>query len=225
MKFTVAGAVLFTCLLASAWAQTDATITGRVVDAVGEPVASVKLDISEQGKFQVHRLRGRYKTEEDGTFNIQHVPWGTYIVETSKQDEGYADTAMAFYSNPKPPTVTVSPILSSQDLTIVLGPKAGVLDASAVVDAVTGAHVDAVVTLRRVDSGSGIMTSSMVKNLLVPSVTPVTLEVNAQGYATWYYPGTTDASKGGTLSLQPGQKVELRIALQPAGSPSAVRDQ
>jgi Carboxypeptidase regulatory-like domain len=216
MQFPASACFLLICSATGAWAQTEGAITGKVVDSGGKPVASVAVDISEKGKaLRGHRLRGQAWTGADGTFRIQHVPLGTYIVETSKSEDGYPDTALAFYSNLKIPTVSVSPIVPDQEVTIVLEPKAGILDASDVVDAITGAPIQATVKLRRVDSGYWMSTSSTVNNILVAPDTAVAIEVSAPGYATWYYPGSTDASRSATISLKPEQKMTISVALQP----------
>jgi hypothetical protein len=217
MRFAISTSLLLIWCVTGIRAQTEGAIAGRVVDAAGRPVASVSVDLSERGKvLRGHRLRGQAYTAADGTFHIQHLPFGTYIVETSDEAEGYPDTAMAFYSNLRNPVVTVSSVVPNQQMTVILDPKAGVLDASEVVDAMTGAPVQATVKLRRLDSGYWMSTSSTFKNILVPPDTAVAVEVSAPGYTTWYYPGSADESRSGTISLQPSQRMMISVALRPA---------
>ncbi len=102
---------------------------------------------------------------------------------------------MAFYSNLRNPVVTVSPVVPNQEMTVILDPKAGILDASDVVDAVTGATLQATVKLWRLDSGYWMSKSGTFKGILVPPDTAVAVEVSATGYATWYYPGFADVSR------------------------------
>jgi Carboxypeptidase regulatory-like domain len=217
MRFAVSIGLLLIWCTTGARAETEGAIAGRVVDAAGKPVASVSVDLSERGKvLRGHRLRGQAYTAADGTFRLQHLPFGTYIVETSDEAEGHPDTAMAFYSNLKNPVVTVSPVVPNQEMTVIRDPKAGILDASDVFDAVTGAPVQATVKLRRLDSGYWMSTSSTFKSILVPPDTGVAVEVSAPGYATWYYPGSADGSRSGAISLQPGQKMMISVALRSA---------
>jgi hypothetical protein len=154
-------------------------------------------------------------TDPHGEFVVDNLPWGAYMVCASKEDEGYADTIGALYVVTPPPTVVLSPSQKTVTVTVRLGPKAGLLDIQSVRDAVTGKRIsDASVTIRRTDRDA-FRTTAAQPGLLVPSLKDVEIQVQAEGYATWYYPGYTEPTKARPARLLPGERLTVTVELQP----------
>lgn len=211
--------VLFTSL---ALAQGHGVITGTVLDDRGNPVGAAKVHITERGAFVVHRILQYHETDADGHFRIPHVQWGTYFVLAGKEDAGYPDPEATFYSNNVAPTVTVTDEFPTDDITIRLGPKAGLLDIAPVTDNLTGKEIrSASITLRRVDNAQlFITTSTTVGHVLVPADTNVEMSITAPGYKSWPSP---DLTAEGKIFLLPEQtrKVEIRLDPDESSHPGA----
>lgn len=67
--------ILFALQINSLFAQTNGTISGRIVDTDGEPVPSSSVSLSG--------LADRTLTNEDGVFSLRNIPAGTYTLEAS----------------------------------------------------------------------------------------------------------------------------------------------
>jgi len=202
-------------LLGSAGAQVDGTVTGTVVNETGKPLAKAKVHVAEKGPFAGHRVVQYHETDDGGHFRIAHVPWGTYVVMAGKEDAGYPDTAFVFYSNLAVPTVTLAPDLPTAEVSLKLGPKAGILDLEPVTDEATGKEIhSAAITLRRGDNREFFMTASTTEGrILVPSLTEVLIEITAVGYKPW--PGPNRPATDARILLKPEEIQKLTVALQP----------
>jgi|GEM_PF-3057410 hypothetical protein len=209
-------------LVGLAWAQDRGVITGTVLDEHGSPVVKAKVHITEKGVFVAHKIIQFRETDGDGHFRIAHVPWGTYIVLAGKEDSGYADPKFSFYSNNGEPVVVLTEDAPATDVTLKLGPKAGVLDLKPVTDELTGKEIrSAAITLRRADNNDlFITTSTTVGRILVPALTNVVISIAAAGYKPWPAPG--HAAAEGRIFLRPEQTQKLQVILQPeeTASPS-----
>lgn len=193
------------------WAQADGVIKGTVIDEKDKPVAKARVHIAENGPQSGHRLLQVYETNVDGRFTINHVPWGTYVILAGKEDDGYPDTKFAFYSNLEVPTVALGPLFPTADVTVRFAPKAGILDITSVVDAVTGKSLReaSAVTLKRIDNPNfSITASASASHLFLPALTRVTIEINAQGYKPW-------PDQRREIRLQPEAELKLDVKLQP----------
>lgn len=214
MKRTIAlafGALSVSMLVS---AQERGQITGVVVDEVGRPLAKAMVHITEQKGFVGHRPVQAYETDEQGHFAINRVPWGSYLVLAGKEDAGYPDTKLAFYSNLEVPTVTLSPMFPKADVRVQLGPKAGVLELSPVTDAVTGKKIESPsITLRRSQNPDLFITTSAAgARILVPSETDILLEVSAPGYKP---SASSDGIANTRIRLKPEEVRKLAVSLQP----------
>jgi hypothetical protein len=217
MRHCVIATVLTLFALTSV-AQSDGAITGHVFDDKGNPVSKAKVHIAELNQQQTSRRALRiYETASDGKFLIQDVPWGSYVVLAGKEEEGYPDPKFAFYSNLQAPTVTLTPSFPKASVNIALGPKAGKLDVIEVVDAVTRKKLKtASITLRRVSNPNFfIRTSTTVEEILIPSSTRVTVEIEAPGYRAW-----PEQSQTEEIEVKPGEVFKLDVELHPNQSPS-----
>lgn len=203
------------------WAQNTGTVTGVVVDDRGKPVTQAEVHIAEKKPFVGHRLVEMHDTDDQGRFVIKEVPFGTYVIMAGKEEAGYPDSRLAFYSNLSVPTVTLSPSVPTASVTVALGPKAGVLAVSTA-DAANGKKIElASVTLRRVANPNFFITTSAFKQQIpVPSLVDVSLEVSAPGYTSYYCPDPANSARSAPIHLKPGEELKLDIRLQPAVSPT-----
>jgi hypothetical protein len=140
----------------------------------------------------------------------------SYKIFAVKEPAGYPNTAFGFYSNHMFPTVTLTADRPTADITLKVGPPAGVILGS-VTDAVTGAPVLASFLLRRIsDPGNWISMSQKADyRVLVPPSVEVSVEVSAPGYKTWYYGGPSDALGRPPVRLETRKEMKLDIQLQP----------
>lgn len=202
-----------------ALAQETGSIRGVVTGQDGTPLADAQVHLSPIDSARgVHRIIQFYPTNAKGEFVIDRIPPGPYIVHVGKEQDGYPDSKFAFYSNFNLARVNVAPATTMQKLTIRLGPKAGILNIDSVTDATTGKPVpSAVVTLRRAGTDLYITTSTTVKIILVPAMTHVEVEVHAEGYSDWYFPGSPDSRSRSRedLYLKPSETMRLDVVLQP----------
>lgn len=221
MRNGALGVVASVLLVGLAYAQGNGAITGTVLDENGSPVLKAKVHIAEKGVFFGHRVLQFHETDADGHFRIGHVPWGTYIVMVGKEDAGYPDTNFAFYSNNAYPIALLSEDSPTDEVTLKLGPKAGVLKVDPVTDAVTGKEIRlASVTLKRSERlDFSISASASQGRFLIPPLTDVLVEITAEGYKPW--PGPDHAATDGRIFLHPEEVYKLQVTLQPQDPQSA----
>lgn len=195
--------------------------TGIVVDERGSPVASAEVLATGTivrgagtGVLQYHQ------TDMDGRFIIQNLPWDKYRVSAKKEDEGYPGPLFGLYPAQSQfiQLVTLQPVSPIAHLTVHLPPKGGAIESISVVDAVTGREMNtAAITLRRAEEPAiFVETSTMLKPILVPSNTDVSIEISAPGYKPW--PGKGEVMKAARIRLSPEQGVNLQVKLAPDGS-------
>src|SRR4249920_1041849 len=75
--------------------STIAGISGRVVDALGKPVAGALISAEPSDKIMLH-LPSAF-TNKNGEFVIQGVMPGQYTLHTRKEEDGYPRTEFNFY--------------------------------------------------------------------------------------------------------------------------------
>jgi carboxypeptidase family protein len=203
-------------LVAFAAAQQPGSISGTVVDERGSPVVQAQVRVDPLDG----RLRGTpvrmVETDKDGHFIMNNLGLMSYKVFAMKESAGYPDTSGAFYSNNVFPTVTLTASVPTADITLKVGPPAGVVSGS-VTNAVTGAPVLAGFLLRRAsDPGYWISMSQKADyRVLVPPSVEVSVEVSAPGYKTWLYGGPSDPLNRPPIRLDSGKEMRLDIQLQP----------
>jgi len=157
-------------------------------------------------------------TDETGHFAIPQLQLGKYAVAVEKLDADYPDMSKQFYSDGKFETVFLSARHAAGDVTLRIGPKAGVLMGT-VADAVAGSPLRACVELIRASEPNNFLSSSgLIKpnyRLLIPPNAGVLVKMWLDGYKPWYFPGTVDKSESRPVHLKPGEVVTLDIRLQP----------
>lgn len=191
-------------------------IGGIVLTAGGHPLAGAAVD-ADRIDGGAKALPIRYvETDKNGRFLIDKLDWGVYAVHAKKEEDEYPDTRWSFYSKASPPKVRLTPQSRTQQVTIALGPKAGVI-AGAISDAATGGPLNASFRMWRArdpDNFFGTSAKSQYRTL-VPANVEVGIEVSAPGYEDWYYPGVGDASKAGSVVLRSGEEMTIDVRLQP----------
>jgi hypothetical protein len=139
-------------------------------------------------------------------------------VFAKKEDEAYPTINFAFYGTGHPLTVTLSVEVPEVGTVIKLGPKAGALTGT-VTDTVTGAPINTEFKMWHLKKVNADLSTSLRSEyrVLIPSDVDVVLEVHADGYETWYYPGY-GAAASAPLRLRPGERTILDIKLQPVAA-------
>jgi protocatechuate 3,4-dioxygenase beta subunit len=199
-----------------------ATVTGRVTNPEGEPIAGAEVvAVSARGS---RGRRPRALTDGQGSFTITGLKPGTYFLDAKKEDDGYTSLRSSFHSAGLAdiPQVTVAENQTISDLIVRLGPKGAKLTGQ-ITDAVTGEPVaDAEITLRRADNPSHFYSFGPNEpkmrgrfKVMVPPV-PFTIEVKAPGYEDWTYSGDGSGKHADALQIGGGDLRHLTIALRPA---------
>jgi Carboxypeptidase regulatory-like domain len=195
--------------------QPTGSIRGVVIDEKGAPVAAAQVRVDPlDGR---PRSSGVLLVETDGSghFSVDALELEGYKLFAMKESAGYPDTSGAFYSNNVFPTVTLTASAPTADITLKVGPPAGVMSGS-VTNAVTGAPVLTGFLLRRI-SNPGYWISMSQKadyRVLVPPSVEVSVEVSAPGYKTWFYGGPSDTLNRPPIRLDSGKEMRLDIQLQ-----------
>ena len=187
-------------------------IEGRVLDANGQPVPEAKIFILKSD-FTTGKIPTA-STDKEGVFSVKGLAPGVYTISVSKEEDGYANTDLPFYSVGlmTAPQVSVNERQTTTEVVVQLGPKAAKL-VGRVVNAVTNKLIesqDVQITLRRIDNPEYSYTTGPDVNgnftILVPPV-PFTIEVSAPGYEKRHL---------GSLHLRQEQIERLGITLRPA---------
>lgn len=194
-------------------------ISGRVINANGEPVAMAMVYAERVGGST-----GRLPTvlsDEQGNFTIKHLPAGIYNIHASKEEENYPDTSSAFHNEGLTTTPRVD--LNGQQTTsytlVQLAPKSGILSGR-ILDATTLKPIlNAQITLRRLDNPEftyrlGLTIPEEGKfNVPVPS-TPITVEISAPGYKEWRLSDNSPIEELGSLQVAPSVTREFVMLLK-----------
>jgi len=193
--------------------QRAGSIRGTAVDEKGVPVSEAKVNAEIMDGRMRHTLVRYVETDSNGHFVVDRLAWGTYKVIAMKEDSGYPNTAFAFYGNDVFQTATLTPAGPVAELTIHVGPKAGVLKGS-VINILDSGPVNATFRLTRAASPDKWLSTSVASSyrVLLPPSTDVLLEVSAPGFKTW--------TPAGPLQLHPGEELRLDISLDPSHDPN-----
>lgn len=192
------------------------TITGAVVNEQGEPISGATIWCSLDKGNQVTGVTSG-KSDTTGKFQLEHLPFDTYIVSATKHAEGYGDRSQVSEA-------TLTPERPSATVVMNLGPKRAMLIPT-VLDKVTGKPVfDYSVQwiveefegqTHGTESGSwGV--SRLTKQVLLPPNKDVMLHVTKPGYRTWWYMDPSQPNGPGIMRLQPGEIKQLTIELEPS---------
>lgn len=201
------------------FAQGVGSVRGTVIDEKGQLVAEAQVECDPMDGRSAARALLIVETDKNGHFSVENLALGSYKLFAMKESSGYPNTAFGFYSNVFP-TVTLTANVPTADITLKVGPPAGVMSGS-VTDAVTSAPVPAGFLLRRIsDPDNWISMSERPEyRILLPPGTDVSLEVSAPGYKTWYYGGASDTLKRPPIRLESGKEMKLDIQLEPEENP------
>src|SRR6266571_3066537 len=190
------------------------TIAGRVLSPEGQPVPGATVFVSRP-ELVLGKLPSSH-TNSLGAFRIKGLAPGTYSVNASKEEDGYAPTDSAFHAlGPvRALEVTVYAQQPTPELVIQLGPKLARL-VGRVVDAKKNEPVvNAQITLTRVDdSDHAYSTGPNAKaefDVLVPPV-PFTITVTAAGYKDWHFRHEGPKKPVDKLELPPNTTKEMNI--------------
>ena len=195
-------------------ASASGTVEGTVLNEKGKPVVDAAVNV-DNGKPTIGAIR-YFRTDKKGHFVIDHLAWGNYKVFAQKESEGYPDSTWAFYSDNVFQTASLSQESPKAVVVIRIGPPCGVFHYSAM-DASTGRTLDAGVTLRRASNPNLFISGTNIpKQLLVPSLTDVLVEISAKGYEPW--PPEAERAKASKISLKPHEVLDLNVKLQPSKS-------
>jgi hypothetical protein len=156
-------------------------------------------------------------TDELGHFQIKHLWLGKFAVSAKKEDEGYPDTSSSFYSDGKIERAMLTSPLQSVTVTMLLGPKAGIL-LGTVADATNGTPLNPCVDFRRASDPNNFLSGTGLVNaryrVLVPSDRDVMMKIWYEGHLPWYYPGAAGKSEAKPLRLKAGEERILNIRLR-----------
>jgi hypothetical protein len=201
--------------------STDGGISGRVLDANGQPIT--QMTIFAEREDIIIRPTPRGWTNKDGEFTIQGLMAGRYRLFSRKDEDGYPHTGFSFYTlgEGAEPLVEVYEHRTTPNVIIKLGPKAAVL-VGRVVDSNTKQPLPhANITLRRVDHPERFLSTGLfwhgVKGgfrVLVPSL-PFTIKVSEPGYQDWYFRRPSERAQASALLLPANSTKSLVVALRP----------
>ena len=189
-------------------------ISGAVINEYGTPIdkARVWIDVAVSGNLDNSQFA---LTDENGRFEFRGLKLRRYIIAAEKEADGYPDPRLEIY-RPAPTEVTLTKDTTSADLTLKVGPKAGVLTGR-MRDKTSGKIIVGGFGLTRVDDPnvSVGMSGAAEFRLLLPPATDVILQATALGYKTWFYPGTPDRTHALPLHLESDEHKELDIEMEP----------
>jgi len=213
-------------LAVCAQAQNAGTIKGTVVDNAGRPAVSATVyavrDLAAGEQPPVHHLLPSQITNEDGSFSIQNLGFGTYSLYTADIKDGYPNTWLGIYRDglPEPTKVTLSATASTAYAMLSLGAKAGTIAVSTF-DVTTGLPVKgAAFSIWRIKTPSHWLSGqNMYGTQLIPPNEKIGLAVMAPGYQRWYYPGSPVVSDLKPVILKSGEIMTLQVYMSPATEP------
>lgn len=166
---------------------------------------------------KILRFPIRYvETDKDGKFAIDGLDWGPYRIFAMKESDGYPNMRYAIYDNGSAFSARLSPQSPTASVTVLIGPKAGVVRAR-VSNAATGTPIPAGVRIWRWGDEGDFLGTTIPTNfrVLIPPGVQVGFDVEVRGYKIWYYPGPGATSPGEPLVLHSDETLDLDIKLQP----------
>lgn len=197
------------------------TVSGRVLNEHNHAVIDALVQFQPSGRVIVAMVSPSVKTDQNGSFSIEKLKFGSYLVEASKVEDGYPDTGYSFYTDDRL-EVKLSAEHPSASVVAKIGPKAGMLSGT-VSDAGSGAPVNPAFHLWHMEEPNRLepkrwldMSAAESFRLLIPPDANIGLEVNVKGYKPWYYPGSSNPSELRPLVVKSGEERTIDIRLQRA---------
>lgn len=209
-----------TSLFVSAKSGNKTSMQGVVLNESGQPVKAAVVYAQPMDR-KLGGMIPHTSTDEQGSFVLMDLPSGRYQVYAEKDEEDYPNLGFDFYNGGQKQVVQVKANEDLPALTLLVGPKAGVL-VGKVTDSVTGLSLQPCVRFHRMEdarmlmNGSGLVRGSF--RLLVPADTDVSFGFYLDGYRPWFYPGTADQESGSPIRLPAGQEMQLNVVMQPLDS-------
>lgn len=169
-----------------------ATVTGRVIDSEGHPLAGAKVSIFPLDVAVSGGMPRQPVTDHDGRYRLLTPAYpGKIRLCAVKETAGYPDTQGLLFSSPRDsmPVVSVAPGAVLDNVDIHLGPPDGVLDAI-VVDARNGRAIPKARLILRRDEPESMYSATLPSDghfsFALPPV-PIQISVDAPGYRHWTY--------------------------------------
>lgn len=189
-------------------------ISGAVINEYGTPIdkARVWIDVAASGNLHNSQFAD---TDEHGRFEFRGLKLRRFVIAAEKPEDGYPDPRLSIY-RPAPTEVILTKDMTSADMTLQVGPKAGVLTGT-LRDKTTGKIIVGGFSLTRVDDPKVAvgMSGAAEFRLLLPPGTDVILEASAPGFKSWFYPGSPDLASAVPLHLESDEHQELDIEMEP----------
>lgn len=203
---------------ASMTAQATGVLRGKVLDEFGHPVAHALVYADRmRGATIIERLD--MMSDANGTFQFKNLHMGEYQVWAQKLEAGYRATD----NDPFNPNALVLCALTSghteAQIFVQFAPKAAVVTGW-ITDAKTGKHLSPHIKVSAAAhptlSYEHTATGARFKfRVLIPSDTPVILELWADGHKHWFYENSGDTSRARSLTLRPNQILDLDVTVAP----------
>lgn len=181
------------------------TITGRVVDQRGRPVAAAKVTVLPSGPGALVYLLRFVTSDRTGRFKIDRLRFGPYYVYAGKETAGYPGTWNTIYQMRPPPKVSLTASRATASVVVRIGPRAGELEGG-IFDAATKRSLPQA-RFKLTTTPSGLLGIGLASpyRLAVPSEEQVEIEISRPGYKLWTK----------RLRLVPGERRRLDIYLVP----------
>jgi 5-hydroxyisourate hydrolase-like protein (transthyretin family) len=195
--------------------QWNVTVTGRVVDAQGKPVAGAKIEVFPL-EVGISGPLPSAITDKNGEYRFVSPAFGKTRLCAVKEEAGYPNTQGLLFVSGKDsrPVVNLTSTTKLEDVNIVLGEPDGIAGGT-IMDATTGTPIsNARVTLRRLDGVSAIYSTSLPKNgqflFALPPV-PISMTVTAPGYEVWQYKDPHTFASGLVLKNSEHQTMNVEL--------------
>jgi Carboxypeptidase regulatory-like domain len=223
MSRLVTSLFLIAALTVVAQTPVRGTIKGKIVDKLNQPVAGVTVGLNPLGVI-INGMLPSTTTDADGNFQFRNLGLGGYAVSYSMEGQSYPNTFWALYSYSVGVrrVITLTEQEPSAEITLPLGPKAGVMTGQ-ILDAVTG---DPIKTAsfriwRTAKSRIAMGTSTRTPyTALLPAGIEVKLLFHAPGYEDWYYPGVARESDATPITLKSGDTLNVDVRMVPSVAPN-----
>lgn len=204
--------------------QCRATLSGKVIDEMGSPLALASVQLVEYESSARYRILGPFETDATGKFQgtVDVSGRGLYFLSVKKEEAGYPNSILSFYINQLPQEFRLSCESSQSGIVLKVGPKAANIQHISVLDADSAKPIaDASIKLWRLtsplrklhQSELGITTSTRLappatkySGLVVPSNVEIAFQISAPGYLT---------SRVARIRLKPLEDFDITVKLRP----------
>jgi|SRR5215469_5824309 len=207
----------------SLMAQGRGVLRGTVLDESGHPVPHALVYVDRmRGASIITRLD--MMSGSNGTFQFKNLEMGAYQVWAQKLESGYRST----YNDAFNPNALVLCTLTSEhpeaQASVQFAPRAAVITGW-ITDVRTGEHLSPHINVAAAAHPTWVYEHSAAGarfkfRVLIPSDTPVILELWADGHKHWFYENSEDLLHASALMLHPNQVLDLNVTVEPDGESS-----